>query len=292
MDKEAYIYDIDGTLLNMDVKAWIIDKDNPSKPILRLDPLELFMIEKGVFKKDDLIINYDDNRYYISKELFKKIQKKKRITIENLGVSFIEYIDDRIYNKAKVTYLMDNIRHLADITDKIILLTGRHNRKLSTKIINKLRLKLRDLGIEIWKMHFVGNHLHTDSDIISNEKVRILLEYLIGLKIKDDEFIPIRQDQFDLIHYYDDDFKNIDYVEDIQKYFEQVIRNTKDDEVYEYISKRLEKVKPTIELNLITSNVLNKFKTTFASISMPKKYPIRISESRRISKFNEFKSSD
>jgi hypothetical protein len=291
LDKEAYIYDIDGTLLNMDVKAWIIDKDNPSKPILRLDPLELFMIEKGVFKKDDLIINYDDNRYYISKELFKKIQKKKRITIENLGVSFIEYIDDRIYNKAKVIYLMDNIRHLADITDKIILLTGRHNRKLSTKIINKLRLKLKDLGIEIWKMHFVGNHLRTNSDIVSNEKVKVLLEYLIGLKIKNDEFIPIRQDQFDFIHYYDDDFKNIDYIEDMQVYFEQVLRNTKDDEVYKYISKRLEMLNPKIELNLITSNVLNKFKTTSTSISMPKKYPIRISESRRISKFNEFKSS-
>ena len=291
MSKEAYIYDIDGSLIDIDVKAWIISKENPSVPILKLDPLELFMIQKGAFKRDELVIDYDDNKYYISKELFDKIQKRKLITIENLGLSFIEYIDDRLFNKAEITYLLDNIKHLADITDKIIILTGRYDRKAFSKILNKLRLKLVDLGIEIWKMHFVGEHTYnTSSDKIATDKVKCLLEYLIGLKIEDDKFIPIRQDVFDVVHFYDDDFKNIDYAEDIQKYFEQILRNTKDDEVYKHVLSRIGKVKPKLEMNLITSNELNRFKTTIVTLELPKKFPIRLSEGKHIIRFNEFKN--
>jgi len=288
-NKEAYIYDIDGTLIDINVKAWIIDKRMPSIPILKLDPLELFMIQKGAYKKDELVIDYNDTTNYISKELFAKIQKKKLITIENLGISFIEYIDDRIFNKVKVNYLIDNIRHLTEITDKIIILTGRYDRKSFAKVLNKLRLQLTDLGIEIWKMHFVGDST-VNSNNVSTEKVKCLLEYLIGLKIENDEFIPIKQDQFDLIHFYDNEFKNIDYAEDIQLYFEQTLRNTKDDEVYKFVMKRLEKVKPTLELNFITSNELNKFKTTTVSLETPRRYPIRVTENTRIKRFNEFKN--
>lgn len=293
MTKEAYIYDIDGTLIDIDVKAWIIDKSNPSKPILKLDPLDLFMIQRGAFKRDELVIDYNDQKYYISKELFDKIQKKKLITIENIGLSFIEYIDDRIFNKAKITYLIHNIRHLVDITDKIIVLTGRYDRKAFSHILNNLRLQLTDLGIEIWKMHFVGEHTYNiSSDKISSEKVKVLLEYLIGLKIEDDKFVPLRQDQFDTLHFYDDDFKNIDYAEDIQKYFEQVLKNTKDEEVYRFVMKRLEKTKLTLELNLITSNDLNKFKSTTVFLEVPKKYPIKISEKKHILGFDRFKNPD
>jgi FMN phosphatase YigB (HAD superfamily) len=53
--KEIHFFDLDGTLWNIDSKVWIVDKENPKLPLLKLDKSEFELIKNGVYKKDDII---------------------------------------------------------------------------------------------------------------------------------------------------------------------------------------------------------------------------------------------
>jgi len=111
---------------------------------------------------------------------------------------------------------------------------------------------------------------------------------MVGFKIVDDHFVPIKQNSYEDVYFYDDEFQNINVANQLQDIFEEYLRNT-DDEVYESIMRRIKKKTPTLHTNLVTNNSLNRFKTTEIKIEVPKTFPIKIEEKRTIlNRFNDF----
>ena len=104
-DKSMHMFDLDGTLWNIETKVWVLDKEESHKPIIRLDSYEINKILSGLYKSDGLKIEYNGSEYYISHEIFDKINKKKRITIERLGLSWIEFYDENYINNSKTKFL-------------------------------------------------------------------------------------------------------------------------------------------------------------------------------------------
>lgn len=274
--KEIHFYDLDGTLFNIDARIWVIDKEHPNIPLVKITPQELYMIQNGLYKKYNLLIDYNDQEFYISKDLFNRINKVKRIIDMNrLGVSFIEFYNDEYINNNKIKFLIPNIRHLAGTNVPICILTGRPNRERHANLLNELRIKLKSLGLEIFKVYFVSDHLqmrHQES--ISLNKVNILLEHLIGLKIQNNKFISLRQDEFDKVYFYDDEIRNIQYANDMQTFFERVMKNS-DDEMFQMALEKVKSSKLTLINNLVTSNELNRFKTSEVVLHEPTRFPIK-----------------
>jgi hypothetical protein len=289
INKAIHFFDLDGTLWNIDNKIWIIDKEKPYKPIIRLDNYEQQKILSGLYIKDKLKIEYNGEEYFISNKIFNKINKKKKISIERLGISWIEFIDDNYINNSKTDFLFKNIKHLKNKDDvHICLLTGRTNRKKHAKILNELRKKLNDNGINMYKIYFISEKFYQKhKEIISLNKIHILLEHLIGLKIKDGKFIPFKQDWFNEVYFYDDEKMNIDYANDIQKIFNRILKNT-DDDLFKLVSERINTYKCILYNNLITNNDINLFDTKQIILKMPSKYPIRIKDDNHIKKYDKF----
>ena len=272
--KTINFYDLDGVLWTSKNRVWVVDKEDTSKPIIRLTSMEMSEILLGIHFKDNLKIEYNEKTYYISNKLFNKITKKKNIAIERLGLSFIEYTNPNYINNTKIEINLDNIRHLKVENNIFCILTGRAYQNRHSKMLNFLRKKLLDINVNLFKIYFVGKRFNiTHTEQISLDKVHILLEHMIGIKIENGKFVTKKQDWFSDVHFYDDNQMNIDYALDVQTIFERVMKKT-DDELYLEIITRLKEYELSLTAHLITNNDVNRFKSKTVILTEPAKFPI------------------
>lgn len=282
--REIHFFDLDGTLVNVKNYIWIIDKEDPSKPLYKMDNLEFNLVKYNFYKKDNLKVEYDDYVFYISKDIYEKVKRRKNISLDRLGISFREWKNRKFINSSEFEFLYKHIEHLSgsDQNDvKIAILTARPDRNKHSYFLNKLRIILKNLGLNLYKTYFVGDKFEIyHKEYLGYRKTIVLLEHLIGLKIKDNKFIKLRQDKFDNVFFYDDSIINIESSNSIQNIFNEIFSNS-EEEIKEIISKRLEE-KPLLINNLISSNKINRFETSKIVLTSPIKYPIIIE------KFNDF----
>ena len=86
MTTAIHFFDLDGTLWNVGSKVWIIHKEKPEFPLLTLDYAEFRKIQNGHYIKDGLKIDYNNKTFFISNEIFNKINKIRKSEIEYLGI--------------------------------------------------------------------------------------------------------------------------------------------------------------------------------------------------------------
>jgi len=290
IEKELAMFDLDNTLWYIKSDIWIIDKNDPSRPILKISPVEFALIRNGIYAKDDIFVEYNGERFFISKDLVERIQRKKNIRLANIGISYAEFFDENILNNKEVQLLLNNIKHLIGKNVKIGVLTARSDRKKHANLLNKLRLKLKEYGFEIDKIYFVSETIRSYGylDKVIYDKNKVLLEHLIGLTIEDDHFIPIKKEAYDRVYFYDDIKSNILNANKIQEYFDILIRNS-DDECVEYINDRLKDNTLALVTNLITNNEENPFDTNIIKLNSPIKFPLKVTDNKLTIKFQDFK---
>lgn len=293
MTKEIAFFDLDNTLWYIKSDIWVIDKDKPNIPIIKISPIEFALIKSGIYLKDDIPIDYNNEIFYISRDMLERIQRKnKNIKFGNLGISYSEFFDDDILNRKEVQLLLNNIKHLIGKNIKIGVLTARSDRKKHANLLNKLRLKLKEYGLEIDKIYFVSESIRMMSgqDKVIYDKNKILIEHLIGLTIEDNHFVPIKKDSYDKVYFYDDLNSNFMSANKLQDYFDFLVRNS-DEECIDYINNRFENNTLLLINNLITNNEVNPFETKIIKLTPPIKYPIKSTDNKLTIKFENFRKN-
>jgi hypothetical protein len=290
MGKEIAFFDLDNTLWYIKSDIWIIDKNKPNIPILKISPIEFALIKSGIYVKDDILIEYNNERFFISRDMMERIQRKnKNIRFGNIGISYSEFFDDDILNKKDVQLLLNNVKHLIGKNIELGVLTARSDRKKHANLLNKLQIKLKEYGLEIDKIYFVAESIRTIGyqDKIIYDKNKILLSHLVGLSIEDTHFLPIKKEMYDTVYFYDDVKANILNVNNLQDYFDVLVRNS-DSECIEFINNRFENATLTLVNNLVTNNELNPFETKTIKLVPPIKYPIKVVDNKLTVKFEHF----
>ena len=280
MNNIIHFFDLDGTLWSVKTNAWVIDKNRPSKPILRLRDSELKLILGGVYINDEIYFEYNGETYWVSKILFDRIKKlKPNINMEDLGISFYEKLNPKYYENMK--FFKQNIRHLVDDKNMDLgILSARFSDEKDKNLLTTLKKELSDIGLKISKFYYVGDFYYPNVNTnISIRKANVLLEHLVGFHIENDHFVPLKEDLYREVYFYDDEPTNIDIANNIQEYLDGYLINT-EEEVYNRIIKNIKEKQPTLFTNLITNNSLNRFKTTEIKLKEPIKYPIKINESK------------
>lgn len=272
-NRTIHFFDLDNTLWRTGNRVWLIDKERPHEPLFRLEPREVNKIVNNLYKKDGVHIEYNESTYHVSKELFDKANKKRKLMPDRLGLSWIEYSDEQYISNCEVKFLLGNITHLEGTTDPVCLLTGRAHLDRHDILLGKLKEKLSDLGITVWKSYFVSDKMHEKHDLgISIRKSIILLEHLTGLKIKDGKFVPVMQDWFTDVAFYDDEYMNIDHANNLQGLLEDTLSNTQDTQVRQIVMQRLHDHQLRITTNMVSNNELNRFSTTVTTLHKPLTY--------------------
>ena len=292
MSKEIAFFDLDNTLWYIKSDVWVIDKNKPSIPILKISPVEFALIKSGIYVNDEIPIDYNNERFFISRDMMERIQRKnKNIRLGNIGISYVEFFDEDILNKKDVQLLLNNIKQLIDKNIEIGILTARSDRKKHAVLLNKLRIKLKEYGLEISKIYFVSESIRAIGyqDKVIYDKNKILLEHLVGLSIDDNHFAPIKKEAYDKIYFYDDVKSNILNVNNLQEYFDFLVRNS-DEECIEFVNNRLQNDLILVN-NLVTNNELNPFDTNIIKLKSPIKFPIKVSDNKLTVKFENFRKN-
>jgi hypothetical protein len=291
MSKRIAFFDLDNTLWYIKSDVLLINKNKPSVPIVKISMIDFALIKSGIYVKDNLPVEYNGETFFISKDMFDVVyNKNKNNKLGNLGISYSEFFDEDIFNKKNVQVLLDNIKHLIGEDVEIGVLTARSDRKKHADLLNKLRVKLKEYGLEIDKIYFVSESIRSIGyqDKVIYDKNKILLSHLVGLSIEDNHFVPIKKESYNKIYFYDDVKSNIFNVNNLQEYFDYLVRNS-DSECVEFINTRLENNTLLLVNNLVTNNEVNPFETTTIKLKSPIKFPIKVVDNKLTVKFENFK---
>jgi hypothetical protein len=253
---------LDYTLWKIDAKLAVINKNKPQTIIYRI-PAEEVNFMKEYYKSKKLEVSYNGYTWYLSDKIWEAIKKgNDGIELEDIGISFREFTDAEILENqiVRTDYLLENLNHLKDSKAEIGFVTARSNKKNHKKNLETLIEKIeRKLHTNVNKVYFVNdidnNH---DSDVTAFRKAKIVLEYLVGYKIKGKKFVDLKQTQYENVCFYDDDTKNIEAVENLQSLLERLLIRT-DLDVKKSILTELKNKKISYSTYFITQNKIQPF---------------------------------
>lgn len=261
MNNILHLYDLDFTLWRTDSKLSVIDKEEPWKVIYRI-PSDNIAMMKSYYQKYNLVVDYNGEKWYLSEDIWDNIQRiiGRKIKITDIGISDREWTDKEILDNqiSKTEYLLSNLNHLKGSNFDIGFLTDRERKDNQVENISKLKEKVfTKLKIPVSKVFFVNDiDSNKNRDITSSRKSKILLEHLIGYKIKNNRFVSLKQSTYDIVNFYDDDKNNIENAKNLQFLFEKCLIKTE----YKLKQDILERVKQKelkYIINQITNNKLN-----------------------------------
>lgn len=257
MSNKAFFFDIN-TLITTNSKVWIVDRDKPNKPILRIPKSDFNLIKKGVYKKDNIKFEMQDESYWISKDLFDQI-KIKNLNISRLAFSMQEFMNKDIIENNDFTIHLENIRHLKNTSGDIYIICSKNTKNNYELIISKLEEKLKDIGLVVKSYYYISETFYNrDEDDINNKKVRLLIQHLIGMKTEGDKFSHTEITKYDVINFYDDEARVIELSKNANNVLQFLIENS-EDLVKDRVKEVLKQDVCELVINQVTFNKVNLF---------------------------------
>jgi len=257
---KAHFFDLD-TLLLVDNKVWLVSKNNPNEPIIKISKSNFNLLKNGIWKAQRNGIDIGGHTYYFPNDLINDIKiklAKNNIDISSLFFSMQEFLNPDVIETLDYDLNIDNIQHLKNKTDHIYIICSKNTEENYKKMIKKLEEKLEILGLSIIKYYYISETFYNrDEDGIIYKKLRLLLQHLIGLKTDGDKFTDFELEKYDRVYFYDDDVKTIKSAKNINDYLNMCIKNSNDSEKI--------KIKEILKNNLfldvieVTPNKVNKF---------------------------------
>lgn len=281
--KNAHFFDFE-TIVEVNSQCWIVDKTMPSIPILKISQSDFNLIKSGIYKSQGNSLNFNGRNYWFSKEIMELIKikaKNYKADISNLSFSMQEFLNKDLIENLEYDIKLDNILHLKNTDDDIYIICSRNTKKNYELIISKIEEKLQDNGLKIKKYYYISETFYNrDHDDISHKKVRLLLQYLVGLKTDGDKFTEQELDKYDNVYYYDDEEHVINFAINCNKLLMNLLSHT-ESIIKEIIKKDLKDEEKTLIVNYVTNNRMNRFVTT----------EVKIETSNLIKTFENFKYS-
>ena len=261
MSNKAFFFDIN-TLITTNSKVWIVDRDKPNKPILRIPKSDFNLIKKGVYKKDNIKFEMQDESYWISKDLFDQIKiksKNQNLNISKLAFSMQEFMNKDIIENNDFTIHLENIRHLKNTSGDIYIICSKNTKNNYELIISKLEEKLKEIGLVVKSYYYISETFYNrDEDDINNKKIRLLIQHLIGMKTEGNKFTHTEITKYDVINFYDDEARVIELAKNANNVLQFLIENS-EDLVKDRVKEVLKQDVCELVINQVTFNKVNLF---------------------------------
>jgi hypothetical protein len=257
----AHFLDLN-TLITINSKVWIVENTNPNIPLLRISKHEFNLIKKGVYKNFNIKVKLSGNEYWISEEIYNNLKvscKNKKANIADLAFSMQEFMNPEIIEKGDYQIHIENIRHLKNTQDDIFIICSKNSKKAYDPIIEKLEDKIKELGLTIKKYFFISETFYNkDKSEIVTTKIKLLLQFLIGLKIENNKFINQEIDRYDEVTLYEDDVNTIKMITNANNTLHFLVNNT-EESLKEQIRTTIKDKECEILIKQVTFNKANIF---------------------------------
>lgn len=262
---EIFFLDLDYALSKPELA--VIDKENPMNVVMRINGADEPLIS-STWKKYNLEVNYNGKTFWLSPDFLKSLKRRvSSITLNRIGITYRNLSDDEIEENGKLTSLISKLKKFKDTGIPIVILSSLETKSKSDDSIKKLIST--NLRLPVIKEYNISNmDINSSADAIVYRKAKIVLEHLIGFKIRNNRFVDLKQGKYSKVKLFDTDEKCIEGVKNLQLLFELCLYNT--DKTIKH--KILERFKNSIlewETFLITNNDINPFIRTFGNLVSP-----------------------
>lgn len=225
----AHFFDLD-TILIVDRKIWIIDRKNPSIPIVKISQSDFNLIKKGIWVDKGERFYFDGISYWVPGDISDEIKlkcKKMKFDISELSFSMREFVNSDIISDLDYEIDIDLFNNIKNTQDHIYLICSKNNKRNYELVLDKIVDKLLDIGLRLEDIYYVSEtFMNRDDDSIIFNKIATMLQHSIGFKIESDSFNNFRVNQYNEIFYYDDDIENVNI--DINNFLKYFIDNSED----------------------------------------------------------------
>ncbi len=258
---KAHFFDLD-TIVDIDNKVWIIDKNNPNNPILKITQSDFNLIRKGVYKSQNQKIALNGDNYWFPEDILNQIKirsKRIKFDLSNLGFSMQEFSNSELIKDLDYNLNLDLFTNIKNTTDHIYIICSKNNKKNYEIIIKKIEDKLYKLGLEIKSYYFISETFYNRNlDDILYKKIRIILQHLVGYKTEGDKFIDSEIDGYDEVFYYDSDLHNTNIP--VNDFLKSILDNT-EDSLKKSIISEINSVQKFAYMNWVSPNKVNRIQS-------------------------------
>lgn len=265
---KAHFFDID-TILVANSKVWVVDKRNPNVPIMKISQSDFNLIKSGIYKSQNSRIDFGGKSYYITSDMMDTLKvkcKNQKSDISNLGFSMQEFMNKELIENIDYKVNVNNIQHIKNTDDHIYIICSSNTKKNYEYMIKKMEDGLKENGLKIENYYFISETFYNrDEDKITHDKIRLLLQHLVGLKTDGNKFINEEISKYSEIYYYDDDISSINLAINSNSIMQVLISNSEQD-IKSKIKEILKSEDNIINVNLVTPNKFNRFKSTKVNI--------------------------
>jgi len=267
---KSHFFDID-TLIKLENQAWVVDKNNPNIPILKISKSDFNLIQSGIYRKQGNKIEFNGKTFWLPTELVNKLKikaKTYKTEFSNLAISLQEFLNKDIIEEMSFELNLSVISELKNKTDDIYIICSKQTKRNYQTLIDKLEEKLREQGLKVKNFYFISDNFYNmDKDEVNFKKMRLLLQHLVGYKTDGNKFIDEEITRYDQVSFYDNNYDTLKVTDDINGLLEVVLSNT-DKGLKDVIKEDIIDYKPVLLVNKINDNHYNKTETKKIILSL------------------------
>jgi hypothetical protein len=260
----AHFIDIN-ILIDLKSKPWIVSKDNPNLPILKIEKHEFNSFKSGIYKNHNNRIQFNGETFWLSNEFMNKVKVKSKnykIDISKLAISMQEFLNPDIIDDIPFQIDMSIFNSIINTKDDIYVICSKNKKKYYDKQIKKLEEELTSIGLKIKNYYFLSETFYNrNEDDISFTKVKLLLQHLIGLKTEKGKITNEEVKDYQKVYLYDDNKNTIELVKSINIILENLLLESEKD-VKLIVKDKIRSKENLVVCKLYTHNKVNKFEET------------------------------
>jgi len=258
---KAHFIDLE-IILKLESKPWVVDKNNPNVPILKIEKSDFNLYQSGIYKSHGNKLSFNGKTFWLPNEfmnLLKVKTKKLKIDISNLGISMQEFLNPEISKNIDFDLDISIFNNIVNTNDDIYIICSKNNKSIFENQILQLEEELKELGLSIKKYYFISETFYNkNEDNIAYLKSKLLLQHLIGLKTDGDVLTAEKIDDYNQITYYDDNLKSISLAKDLNKLLENLLLKTTSD-IKLSVKDKIKNDDNFLTIKEYTHNKANKF---------------------------------
>ncbi len=259
---KAYFVDLD-CLINVSNQVWVVDKNKPNIPIMKLSKEDFNLFKSGIYKSQGNKITFNGQVFWLPKEFYDKLKVKLKnvnSSLGNLAISLQEFMNKDLIDNLEFTLDEWMISKLKNKVDDIYVVCSKQTKTNWESIIEKLTANLLEEGIQIKDFYYISETFYNqkDDDIVF-KKARLWLQHLVGYKTDGLKFIDEEPKRYDEIIAYDNHRITLYLKKDLNSILKTILGKTPES-LSRVIKENIDDFKPKLTLIWLSENKVNREK--------------------------------
>ena len=260
-------------LINIENKAWVVDKKNSNTPILKISKSELNLIKSGIYKNQGNKIDFNGTTFYLPTSLMNKIKLKVKsynLDFSNLGISLQEFMNKDIIDNLDYELNIEFISNLKNKIQDIYIICSDKTKKSYESLLGELEMEFQKNGLIIKNYYPISeNFLNQNDDDIRFKKMRLLIQHLVGYRTDGNKFKDEEITRYDQIEFYDNSSETLKMSKEVNNLFEFLLSRT-DDGLRSVIKEDVIEYKPSLIIFQENENKVNQRNSTKVVLNISK----------------------